>query len=375
MMSRWPRGTPLWGAPGAAAARGITIEIPGEPPLNSDWPDFPLDLQPNGDELQVIESAARFLQDGWPVSRLHAAGAHRFSADARAAFAGLGWLGIGLREESGGSGMSVVEEVLFYRELGRVLGPLAVLPITLAGRICDAHGSDLVRSLVGGERAVALCFPEEADPASSPTGRFRAFSYEEAELAVVLTDEVALVADFQPRTLAPLPSLDKSAPMAMVELHAASALARAVPGPIMAVARLCVAAMLLGLSEAVTAMIVDYAKMRQTFGRPIGAYQAVRHPCADMAVRTEIVRAQLFHAGVALKEGHRDAGVQADAAKYLANEAALANVDANIQLHGGIGITDEHDAHLFMKRAHVLNRWFGTNRAIGSRILHGTVID
>ncbi len=334
-----------------------------------------MDLQPNGDELQVIESAARFLQDEWPVSRLHAAGAHRFSADARAAFAGLGWLGIGLPEESGGSGMSVVEEVLFYREMGRVLGPLAVLPITLAGRICDAHGSNLVTPLVGGERAVALCFPEEAASAATPTGRFRAFSYEEAELAVVLTDEAALVVDFRPHTLSPLPSLDKSAPMAMAELHGAPVLARAAPAQLMAVARLCVAAMLLGLSEAVTAMIVDYAKIRQTFGRPIGAYQAVRHPCADMAVRTEVVRAQLFHAGVALKEGHGDAIVQADAVKYLANEAALANVDANIQLHGGIGITDEHDAHLFMKRAHVLNRWFGTNRALGSRILHGKAVD
>jgi alkylation response protein AidB-like acyl-CoA dehydrogenase len=332
-----------------------------------------LDLEPNSDELQIIESAARFLQDEWPPSRLHRSGSDRFTAERRASFAGLGWFGISLPEAIGGAGLSVIEEVLFYRELGRVLGPLGILAITLGGRICSQQRDDLVTPLLEGRTGVALCFPEDAD-LQAANGRFRAFNYEDAELAVVLTDSSAAVIEFQPRTLSELPSLDKSSPMAMVELSDATVVARAEPTALMAVARLCTAAMLVGLSEAVTTMIVEYAKIRQTFGRPIGAYQAVRHPCADMAVRADVARAQLLHAAVAVKEGHVDASLQADTAKYLANDTALANTDTNIQLHGGIGTTDEHDAHLFMKRAHVLNRWFGTNKLIGARVLKGAVL-
>jgi alkylation response protein AidB-like acyl-CoA dehydrogenase len=333
-----------------------------------------LDLLPDNDELQIVESASRFLQDAWPARRLHADGSNELNVAGRASFAVLGWLGVAVPDASGGSGLSVVEEVLFYRELGRVLGPPGVLPITLAGRICCAQSPELLTSLLAGHKGVALCFPDEAD-VESVSGRFRAFNHRDAELAVVLTDATAILLEFKPSAIAPTPSLDRSTAMAMVELKAANVLARADPEPLMAVARLCTAAMLVGLAEAVTAMIVEYAKVRQTFGRPIGAYQAVRHPCADMTVRAEMARTQLFYAAVALKEGRADGPLQADAAKYLANEAALANVDANIQLHGGIATTDEHDAHLFMKRAHVLNRWFGTNKAIGPRLLQSQVLD
>jgi alkylation response protein AidB-like acyl-CoA dehydrogenase len=194
-------------------------------------------------------------------------------------------------------------------------------------------------------------------------------------MAVIVTEDAARVVRFSSEAFTSRPCLDKSVSMGTTNLRDATILASAPSEPILAVARLCVAAMLVGIAEAVTAMIVDYAKIRNTFGRPIGSYQAVRHPCAEMAVRAEIARALLFYAAVAHKEGRRDAPLQADTAKYLANEAALMNVDANIQLHGGIGTTDEHDAHLFMKRSHVLNRWFGANRALGSRILRAPVSD
>jgi hypothetical protein len=135
------------------------------------------------------------------------------------------------------------------------------------------------------------------------------------------------------------------------------------------------AAMLVGIAEAALELIVDYAKIRETFGRKIGSWQAVRHPCADMAVRAEAARSQLWYAAAAMKEGRSDAGVHLDVAKHMANTAALANTDANIQLHGGIGVTDEHNAHLLLKHALLLSRLFGSKRMLLGRLLDARLED
>ena len=133
--------------------------------------------------------------------------------------------------------------------------------------------------------------------------------------------------------------------------------------------------MLLGLSEAALDLIVEYAKVRETFGKPIGSWQAVRHTCADMAVAVEGARAQLWYAATALKEGRGDAPAHLDAAKHLANEAALFATDSNIQLHGGIGVTDEHNAHLLMKHAALLSRLFGDRNTLLASLLHAELED
>ena len=136
-----------------------------------------------------------------------------------------------------------------------------------------------------------------------------------------------------------------------------------------------VAAMLVGVAEAALDMSVEYAKIRETFGRKIGSWQAVRHPCADMALRVEAARAQTWFAATAMKEARSDAHVHLDAAKHLANHAALANTDTNIQLHGGIGVTDEHNAHLLLKHTLVLVKLFGARRALLTNLLHAHVED
>ena len=89
-----------------------------------------------------------------------------------------------------------------------------------------------------------------------------------------------------------------------------------------------------------------------------------------MAVRLEAARSQLWFAATAIKEGRSDAGAHLDAAKHLANLAAAANTDSNIQLHGGIGVTDEHHAHLYMKHALVLIKLFGARRDLLGRLLN-----
>ena len=169
------------------------------------------------------------------------------------------------------------------------------------------------------------------------------------------------------------PSLDPATSMRRAPL--AAAVTGVANAQVWRLGELGVAAMLVGIAEAALDLIVDYAKVRETFGKKIGAWQAVRHPCADMAVRVEAARSQLWFAAAAMNEGRDDADTHLDAAKHLANHAALANADSNIQLHGGIGVTDEHNAHLLLKHALVLARLFGSRRTLLARLLEAAVTD
>ena len=116
-------------------------------------------------------------------------------------------------------------------------------------------------------------------------------------------------------------------------------------------------------------MAVDYAKLREQFGRPIGAFQATKHRCADMAVRAEAAWCQTVLAALAAARGQTDAGFHAAAASIVAARAAIDNAEQNVQLHGGIGYTMECDAHLYLKRAHLLERTLCGVRAGQKRLL------
>jgi hypothetical protein len=113
-----------------------------------------------------------------------------------------------------------------------------------------------------------------------------------------------------------------------------------------------VAAMLLGMAARGTELAVAYAGEREQFGKPIGAFQAVKHMCADMLTRAEVARGVVYAAGVTLDgRGVDDVDRLVAAAKITAGDAAKGNGKACIQVHGGMGFTWEIDAHLFLKRA------------------------
>ncbi len=114
------------------------------------------------------------------------------------------------------------------------------------------------------------------------------------------------------------------------------------------------AAYLVGMAGACTDAAVAYAKEREQFDTPIGGFQAIKHLLADCLVRTELARAAVYAAAV------EPSSRAASAAKVLAGDAAVANARTSFQVHGGIGFTWEVDVHLFLKRAWVLDRQFGT---------------
>jgi alkylation response protein AidB-like acyl-CoA dehydrogenase len=124
------------------------------------------------------------------------------------------------------------------------------------------------------------------------------------------------------------------------------------------------AALQLGLADRCTELAVAYAKERVQFDRPIGAFQAIKHLCADMLVRTEVARAAVYAAGAHLDDmdlaSYADLDRGISGAKVMAGEAAIANGKAATQVFGGMGFTWEVDVHLYLKRAWVLDTHFGS---------------
>jgi alkylation response protein AidB-like acyl-CoA dehydrogenase len=132
--------------------------------------------------------------------------------------------------------------------------------------------------------------------------------------------------------------------------------------------RLIDAAALAGISQAAVDMSVAYAGTRAQFGRPIGSFQAVKHHCANMVSAARRARDQTGFAAVAVDEGRDDAALQVECALFVAGEAALENAGKNIQIHGGMGFSDEADPHLLLKRAQLLIAIAGGLEAANERV-------
>ena len=117
-----------------------------------------------------------------------------------------------------------------------------------------------------------------------------------------------------------------------------------------------------GLAQRTMEMAVEYAKDRQQFGRPIGAYQAVSHRCAQMLLETENSRSAVYGAAWAADAEPESLPLAASMAKAYASDAGWRVPDASIQVHGGIGFTWEHDLHFFLKRGKANAATFGDAR-------------
>jgi hypothetical protein len=219
-------------------------------------------------------------------------------------------------------------------------------------------------ALLAGEQGVALAIED------GPT--LRLLGSHDAALALHVESDRARLIDVSVTETAVRPSLDPATGMRAIARGTPRtvAVSSSSQGDVWSLGQLGVAAMLVGVAESALTLIVEYAKVRETFGRKIGTYQAVRLACADMALRGEAARCQLWSAAAALKERRLDAHVHLDAAKHLANRAAVMNADVDIQLHGGIGVTEEHHAPLLLKHSVLLARLFGSKRALLARLLH-----
>ncbi|HTW50685.1 MAG TPA: acyl-CoA dehydrogenase family protein [Stellaceae bacterium] len=314
-----------------------------------------------------------------------------------------GWLGINFAEEDGGAGLGLVDLVVLMEEMGRAVMPGPYLATVLLGGAAireagsPAQRREYLPQIAEGRLKATLAAIEPAARwdasgimmSARPAGGGFALSgsklfVPDAHLADVIVvaartrdgstmeDGISLflvAKDVAGLSVALMPSIDETRKLCEIrfdnvavpqtallgELHQGwPALARVYDA-----ASVALAAEMCGGAQRVLDMTVDYAKLRVTFGKPIGSYQGVKHKCADMLVEVENAKSLVYYAAWAVDEKQSDASMAVSMAKAYASDASRKVSNSGIQLHGGIGMTWEHDLHLYMKRAKASEVAFG----------------
>jgi alkylation response protein AidB-like acyl-CoA dehydrogenase len=284
----------------------------------------------------------------------------------------LGWAGIFIGEEHGGQGLGVVELVILMEELGYALAPSPFLSNAAAGLMIQHSGSDEQRDrwlpgIASGEQRGTVAYVENGVASLVPDA-------DSAELIVLFdsdsdTASVVAAGDVQ---VEPLDTIDSTRRFSRVtpsngageELSGGRGPADDAIAPI----AVAVAGELVGVSQRAMEMAIEYAKDRQQFGRPIGAYQAVSHRCAQMLLETEGARSATLYAAWTADHEPESLQLTASMAKAYASDCGWRVTASSMQVHGGIGFTWEHDLHFFLKRAKADGHLFGSAREHRERV-------
>ncbi len=334
-----------------------------------------MDLLPSEEQNHIVSASASFLENEMPVDRIHKVDENHplITRDLLAKMAELGWFGLGLSEAQGGVGYGLKEEVLLFVEMGRFLVSPAVLGGVIGAHIAALAGKkELAASIMSGKKLIAVAVPthtQRPEINTTVSGEFYVFEGKDADL-ILLADEsgLALVEKSAISVFQSIVCMDEKIQMHLASLENVSTQAHVAAHKENIYLRgvLLTAAMLLGIAQATRDRSVAYAKVREQYGKPIGAFQAIKHYCAEMAVKCESVMSLLYHAAIVLNDpkGAYGENYQFDtlAAKVLASNAAQDNANTAVQIHGGMGFTQEMDIHLFVKRAQVLDQLFGGKR-------------
>ena len=312
-----------------------------------------MDFELSADQEALQEGVRKLCEGRFPMARVRALVDDGGVDRARwRELADAGVFSLCLPERDGGVGLGRAEAVLVFEELGRALVPGPLVGTHLAAGLLDA-------SVVGVIDIGVI------DVGVIERGRNVVVEHLDALDVLVAVDDAGLWA-IEPSMLDAEAVADPLDPL--TPLHRVDALPRGaqLAGAEEAVrwrrtGAALVAAQLLGVAVATTDLAVAYAKARSQFDRPIGSFQAVKHLLADMLVRAEVARAAVYAAGVTLDDPTVGDVTRAVAtAKLMAGEAARQNGKACVQVHGGMGFTWEVDAHLYLKRAWVLDAAFGS---------------
>jgi alkylation response protein AidB-like acyl-CoA dehydrogenase len=306
----------------------------------------------------------------------------------------LGLVGLIVSEQYGGAGFGMIELAIVAEEMGRVLlcapylssAVLATSALELAAD--EAARNEILPKLASGESIGTLAFSESANPwdlsaiamTAEPDGEtFRLSGEKNYVLDGHVANEILVAARVDGAlglfrvaenaaglTREALPPLDPTRKLATLRFANTPA-ARIASGDVSealehALIRTIVAltAEQLGGTQRVLEVATDYAKTRLQFGRPIGSFQAIKHQCADMLVQVEFARSAVYNAAFADEEDLEATAAAARMAKSYCSEAYLHAACQNIQIHGGMGFTWEHSAHLYYKRAKASELLFGS---------------
>jgi alkylation response protein AidB-like acyl-CoA dehydrogenase len=312
----------------------------------------------------------------------------------------LGLQSLHIPEAYGGQGYSFVELVVVLEEMGRSLlcAPFFSTVCLAANAILNAgteeQKSALLPGIASGETIATLAFTEPSgkwDAAgitmeATPDGsggytldgtKMFVLDGHTANLIVVAarsagsggTEGISFFTvdgDAPGLTRTALPTMDQTRKQAKLEFSGVKASLVGEEGAAWAAlsktldqVAVCLAAEQVGGAQRCLDMSVEYAKVRIQFGRPIGSFQAIKHKCADMLLEVESSKSAAYYAGWAAAEDNDELPVVASLAKSYCSEAYFHAAAENIQIHGGIGFTWEHDAHLYFKRAKSSEILFG----------------
>jgi alkylation response protein AidB-like acyl-CoA dehydrogenase len=314
----------------------------------------------------------------------------------------LGLAGLLVPESLGGAGASAREAAVVLEELGRSVAPvpfltsavvataaLGAVPVHVDGnagpvsQVPTVLASELLSALAAGERTAALAVPLAASPMSfqptvatgsggltgrvtSVAGALEADSLLVPVIAAGGGVEIHLV-ECAAVTATPVVSLDMSRQLADLSFEGVGSLVvvpaeagEAAVRRALLVGAALMASEQLGVAQWCLDTTVAYLKERRQFGRVVGGFQALKHRLADLYTLVEQARAAARYAAATLTEGDPDAEVAASVAKAYCSDVAVRAAEECVQLHGGIGMTWEHPAHLYLKRAKADQIAFGT---------------
>ena len=351
---------------------------------------------PEQDELR--SQARRFLDAELPLDRILAWSSDpaRIDRGLWKRVADLGWTGLTVPDAHGGLGLGAVDLIVLLEEFGRSLCPLPLASTDLAVAALTALGSDAQQAawlpkIVSGDVVATVAILETSDVPTADGIAARAAARgadvalggtklfvpdgQHADLLLIAAREAdsvslfAVPADTPGVTVTPLVGVDATKPAAEIKLAEAvvpaSSRLGAAGGAWPTLARLLDrqtithAAEMVGAADAALRMAVEYAKVRQQFGSPIGRFQGVKHRCAEMLCDVESARSLVYFAAWALDSSPEQVPTYAAMAKALASEALDAAGEECVQIHGAIGYTWECHAHLFYKRGRQSHVWLG----------------
>jgi hypothetical protein len=279
----------------------------------------------------------------------------------------IGVAALAIPEEHGGAGFTLAETHVVLEELGWSLTPSPLLAsvITSAALLAAGHHEPLPRIVEGAVSALATSGVTWEDGVLNGSSTPVLYG-DVAEVLLVAADTGLFVVDpgATGLTRTRLTGMDLTLGFARLDFDGveAESIADDATSALSAADRvgtLATAALAVGCAQRGLDMTVDYTKQRQQFGRPIGSFQALKHRMADMLVQVQMSRAGAWAAVQAHIHDAPNADRLATAAASYCSEAAMAVVAETIQMHGGIAITWEHDAHLVFKRAQALHQLFG----------------
>lgn len=336
-----------------------------------------MDFAFTDEQAMIAETAQQFFADRATSAATRAAmaadGIDRALWTAYCNELGLG--GVALAEAHGGAGLGMVEQAIVAEAAGAQVAALPMLGLAMTSQAIAAGGSAEQRNqwlglLLAGETIAAYAhdagIAAVGDRLNGSVG-FVAHGGAAGLFIVSNNDGVWIVpADAPGVTVTRLTTMDQTRPYARVDLANVAGDPLADPAAALAAAHptgfIIAAAEALGGAQACLDRTVAYSRERVQFGRPIGSFQAYKHRLADMMVDIEQARSAVYWAACAVDEGSDEAALALHAAKSFAADAYFKCASDMIQLHGGIGFTWEHDAHLFFKRARALQTMLGDGR-------------